>query len=183
MNYDFSPLRARLKEIETWLSGEYAGVRTGRATPALLDGVRVESYGTLMPLNQIGSVSVEDPRTLRITPWDTSQIKAIEKAITDAALGVSAAADDRGLRIAFPELTGERRAQLQKLIKGKLEEARISVRKERDKVWNDVQAKVKDGELTEDDKYGLKDELQKVIDAANSALEAVHAKKEVELAG
>src|SRR3989338_1835633 len=111
MAYDFAPLKNKIKETEEWLTRELSGVRTGRATPSLLDGVKPEAYGTRTPLRELASVSVEDARTLRIVPWDMSILKTIEKGITEADLGVGVAIDDQGLRVSFPSLTSERRTQ------------------------------------------------------------------------
>ncbi len=118
MTYAFTTFETRAGAITDWLAKELATIRTGRAAPALLDGVQVESYGARVPLPQAASVGVEGSRTLRVSPYDAGAVKAIEKAITDANLGVSVAADDRGVRVIFPELTGERRAQLLKIAKG-----------------------------------------------------------------
>lgn len=181
MAYDFSHLKQKIEDTDAWLKKEYQGIRTGRATPALLDGVRVDSYGTRVPLNQVGNVGVEDPRTLRITIWNKEQIKDVEKAITDANLGVGVSADEQGVRVTFPELTSERRDALIKLAKSKLEEARVSLRGERDEVWGDIQKKEKDGELSEDEKFRYKDEMQKLIDEANAKLEELADKKEAEI--
>ena len=111
-------IETRGKEIVDWLQNEYAGIRTGQATPALLDSIKVENYGSMMPLNQVGSVGVEDARTLRIAPWDVGSIGAIETAIRDADLGVSVSTDSAGLRVSFPELTSDRRAResVQKIV-------------------------------------------------------------------
>ncbi len=141
----------------------------------------VDSYGTKMPINQLASVSIEDARTLRIIPWNLSQAKDIEKAITIANLGVSLAVDEKGVRVFFPELTAERRQTLVKIAKGKLEEARVSLRAEREKVWDDIQKKAKDGELPEDEKFRAKDEMQKYIDEGNKRLEEMMERKEKEM--
>ncbi len=172
---------ARLTEIREWLEKEFAAIRTGRATPALLDGVRAEAYGSMMPLNQVGSVGVEDARTIRIAPWDTTMIAAIERALREADLGVSVMTDSAGVRVVFPELTGERRQQLKKLAKGKLEEARIAVRGARDDAQKDIERQFKDGDISEDDKFAAKERLQKLIDDANRTLEALFDKKDSEL--
>ncbi len=172
---------ARLTEIREWLEKEFAAIRTGRATPARRDGVRVEAYGSMMPLNQVGSVGVEDARTIRIAPWDTTMIAAIERALREADLGVSVMTDSAGVRVVFPELTGERRQQLKKLAKGKLEEARIAVRGARDDAQKEVERQFKDGDISEDDKFAAKERLQKLIDDANRTLEALFDKKDSEL--
>ena len=181
MTYDFSSLNKKITDTEEWLKKEFQGIRTGRATPALLDSVQVDSYGSRVPLNQVGSVSVEDARTLRVVPWNQEQIKDIEKAVTDANLGVGIFSDEKGVRVSFPELTSERRQSLIKLSKDKLEEARISLRNERDVVWSDIQRKEKDGEISEDDKFRYKDEMQKLIDEGNKVLEELGDKKEKEI--
>jgi ribosome recycling factor len=171
----------RLTEIREWLEKEFSAIRTGRATPTLLDGIRVEAYGSMMPLNQVGSVGVEDARTIRIAPWDTTQIAAIERALREADLGVSVMTDSAGVRVVFPELTGERRQQLKKLAKGKLEEARIAVRGARDEAQKEVERQFKDGDISEDDKFAAKERLQKLVDDANRTLEALFDKKDSEL--
>lgn len=181
MNYDFSKLKNNINEVESWLTKEYTTIRTGMASPALLDSVRVDSYGSMMPINQIASVTTEDAKTLRISPWDNSQIKPIDKAITLANLGVSVVVDGSGLRVIFPELTSERRVLLMKSAKEKLEKARISLRGERDEVWTDIQKKEKEGEISEDDKFRLKEQMQKFIDEANEKMERLFDKKEKEI--
>ena len=182
MAYDFNGLEKKIEETEEWLKKEYFTVRTGRATPQVLDNVRVNAYESLMPLNQLATTSVEDARTLRIVPYDISQLKEIEKAITDMNLGLSIRVDEKGIRVSFPELTTENRAQLLKLVKDKLEQARVSLRNERDVVWNDIQKKAKDGEISEDEKFRHKDDIQKLVDGGNEALEALSEKKEKEIA-
>ena len=129
MQYNFSHLKAELKKIEEFLGKEYGQLNIGRASPAVLDGVQVESYGSHVPLKNIASLSIEDPKTLRVAPWDKSQIKSVEKAIVGANLGLSIATDDLGLRIVFPQLTTETRQALVKVLKEKLEEARITARR------------------------------------------------------
>lgn len=168
-------LKERLASISEWLLKEYAGIRTGQAAPGLLDAVRVEQYGTMMLIQQIGSVGIEDARTLRISPWDVQSVSAIERAITDANLGVSVATDSAGLRVIFPELTSERRAQLLKLAKSKLEEARVSVRAARDEAIKHI------GEVSEDEKFTQKDAIQKQVDATNKELEEIYERKEAEI--
>jgi ribosome recycling factor len=123
MAYDFSKLDAAIKETDEWLAREYTGVRTGRATPSILDVIKPEAYGTRSPVSQLANISVEDARSLRVIPWDKTLTKAIERAITDADLGVGVSTDEIGLRVTFPELTGERRVMLTKLSREKLETA------------------------------------------------------------
>lgn len=181
MAYNFTEFKKSLADVEAWLAKEYSGLRTGRATPSILDQVKVSSYDDMMPISQVASIAVEGARSLRIVPWDLSVNKAIEKAINDSDLGLGVAVDDKGVRVTFPELTAERRQQMVKLSKQKLEDARISLRKARDEVWNDIQQKEKDGELTEDDKFRLKTEMQKLVDDAGAKLETHADKKEQEM--
>lgn len=182
MTYDFSSLDSGIAAAKEWLQGEYQGIRTGRATPSLLDGIQVPAYGSLMKLNQVAAVSMEDPRTLRVTPFDHSVSKDIEKAIRDADFGVGIGADERGVRVSFPDLTSERRTQLLKLAKDKMEQARVSIRKARDEVWSDLQAQTREGTVSEDDKFRLKEQMEKAVTAGNEAVEALFKKKEAEIA-
>lgn len=183
MAYDFTKFKTAVSEVENWFSGELSGIRTGRASAVLLDGVVVDSYGTKTALKHVANISVEDARSLRIAPWDNGLIKGIETAIAAANLGVSTMSDSAGIRVIFPELTSDRRVQLVKLLGQKLEDARVSLRKEREAVWNDIQKQEKDGTLSEDDKFKGKESLQKIVDEGNAKLEALAAKKEQEIAG
>lgn len=171
----------KLKEVREWLEKEYVGIRTGQATPALLDSIKVESYGSFMNLNQVGSVGVEDARTLRIGVWDKQVIASIERAIREADLGVSTASDSDGVRVIFPELTSERRVQLLKLAKAKLEDARIAVRNVRDESMKHIDKQQKDGEISEDERYAAKDSIQQQIETINRTLEGLFTQKETEL--
>ena len=181
MAYDFSVLKERIKEVEEWLSRELLTVRTGRATPSILDGVKIDSYGAKVPIGHSAGITIEDAKTLRITPWDKNQIKDIELAVNAANLGLSVAVDDAGIRVIFPELTSDRRESLIKVLKAKHEEAKVSVRGVRDDIWNDIQKKEKDGEISEDDKFRLKDEMQKLIDGMTAQFVIMAEKKEKEL--
>ncbi|MEK7128538.1 MAG: ribosome recycling factor [Patescibacteria group bacterium] len=183
MMYNFSIFKAEIKKVGDFLSKEYSQLNIGRASPMVLDGVTVEAYGSRVPLKNTASVSIEDPKTLRINPFDKSQIKEIEKAIAAANLGLSIAVDDMGIRVIFPQLTTESRQSLVKVLKEKLEEQRITIRREREWIWDDIQKKEKEGKLTEDEKFKAKEELQKIIDEANRNLEASFEKKQKEVMG
>ena len=126
MAYDFSDFNKRKDGVVEWLQKEFSSIRTGRATVTLLDSVMVDSYGTKTPLNQTANLSVEDPRTIRISPWDKSLIPEVEKGVANADLGVSTSADEDGVRAIFPELTTENRERLVKQAKAKVEEAKVS---------------------------------------------------------
>lgn len=183
MAYNFNELKNKTKEVEDHMKKEFSGVRTGRATPSILDSILVESYGSKVPIVQVGNVSVEDARTLRISPWDTSHNKEIEKAIVASNLGLSTVVDDSGVRVIFPELTEERRKSLIKILKEKMEDGKVRLRTSRDHVWKDIQDKEKAGTIREDEKFRLKDEMQKVIDNSSKNLEDQFAKKEKEILG
>jgi len=181
MMYQFNEIKQNLEKVREWLINEFAGIRTGRATIALLDSITIESYGAQSPLNQVAGVMVEDARTIRINPYDAGQLKEIEKSITDADLGVSISTDEKGLRVIFPELTSERRELLVKQVGKKLEEARISIRKEREDVWSDIQKQEKDGDMTEDEKFRSKEEMEKVVTDFQKELEELAKNKENEI--
>lgn len=183
MPFTFSKFNQQAKEVDAWLAKELGGVRTSRATPAILDGILVESYGAKVPISQVGAIGSQDARTLFITPWDAGSIKEIEKAIVAGNLGLSVAAVDTGVRISFPELTAERRAALVKLMKEKIEHARVSLRKHRDEAIKEIDAAEKAGGMGEDEKFRLKAELQKLVDVANKKLSEQGERKEKEIAG
>ncbi len=181
MPFDFKPFDDKTLSARQWLVREFGGLRTGRATPVILDGVSVSAYGSMMPLKQVASISVEDPRTLRVQPYDAALVKDIERGIAAANLGLGTASDSSGLRVIFPDLTSERRQELIKVARQKVEEAKATLRVARDEAWKEIQERERLGSLTEDDKYSLKDELQKKMDAATGALEEALAAKEREV--
>ena len=180
MAYDPTGLKQQIKETEEWLGRELASVRTGRATPTLLDGVKPEAYGTRTSLRELANISVEDARTLRVIPYDPSLVKVIEKGITDVNLGVGVATDDQGLRVSFPELTSERRTQLTKIAGEKCEQARTTLRSHRTDAIKEIEALEKEG-MSKDQAKRDKEEVQKLIDAGNEALAALLKKKETEI--
>ena len=181
MQYNFTKLKADLSATEAWLAKELGSIRTNRANPSILDSVRVEAYGSDMPISGVASMSNEDARTIRISPWDQALVKAIEKSITVANLGVSVSVDDKGIRVSFPELTSERRAAIVKMAKEKLEQAKIQIRKHRDGVNTDIDNKEKEGGMSEDEKFRLKAEGQKLIDDSTKKLVDAMDKKEKEI--
>lgn len=181
MAYDFSPLKTKIKETEEWLARELSGVRTGRATPTLLDAIKPEAYGTRTPIRELAAISVEDARTIRIVPWDKELLKVIEKGITEADLGVGVSTDEQGLRVSFPELTSERRTQLSKIAGDRTEQAKVTLRTHRTDAMKALDAAEKEGGMGKDEVVRLKAEVQKLIDAGNEALTALFDKKEVEI--
>lgn len=175
--YDLQSFKTEAAQAEAWLAKEYSQIHTGRAAPALLDGVMVEAYGSLQPLKNVASTTIEDPKTLRVSPWDKGQIKDIERSLHVANLGFSVVVDDSGIRVIIPALTTETRMNLVKIAKERLEDARITVRKARESMLNIL----KDTSLSEDMMRGAKEDLQKLVDGANNSVEALFKKKETEI--
>lgn len=181
MAYNFLATKEDIKKVHEWMQKELSQVRTGRATPALLDGVSIESYGSRMQLQHVAAISIEDAKTLRVAPWDKGQMKDIESAIQAANLGVSVISDGVGIRVIFPDVTADRRKILMKLVSEKTEEAKIKIRAVREEAWNDIQKKEKEGEMSEDEKFRAKDELQKIIDEGQAQLLLLVDKKQKEI--
>lgn len=177
MSYNFSNFKLEVKKAEDFLSKVYRELNIGRASPMVLDSIVVEAYGDMQPLKNVASINVEDPKTLRIAPWDKTHIKAIEKAIMTSDLGLSTAVDDSGIRVIFPQLTTENRQKLVKVLKEKLEDARITVRQVRGEEMDNIT----NAGLTEDEVKRTKDELQKLVDETNKNLEDSFKKKESEV--
>lgn len=178
MNYDFSLFKENLLHTENSLKAEYKNISTGRATPGVLDGIQVESYGSYTAIAHVASVSIEDARTLRVAPWDKSQVNAIEKAIEAADLGLSVSSDDAGVRVYFPQLTTETRAKLVKVLKEKLEDSRVKVRTLREAEIKSLDAAEKEGGMGEDEKKKLKEDIQSFVDTTNKNLETIFKAKE-----
>lgn len=183
MTYDFQKIKDAVQKAADWLSKEYASLHTGQATPAVLDGIFIESYGTRQPLKNTASISIEDPKTLRVVPWDKEHVKDIEKEIQKSDLGLSVAVDQTGLRVIFPPLTQENREKLVKVIKGKMEDARVSVRKEREEALREIDRLSREGGMSEDDKARAKDGVQDVVDEINKRLEELFKNKEAVVLG
>ena len=175
-NYD----EKMLKTIEV-VKANFASVRAGRANAGVLDRISVEYYGTPTPLNQVAAISSPDPRTLVIQPWDNSLLKAIEKAIQTSDLGINPQNDGRVLRLAFPQLTEERRKELTKQVKKYGEEGKVAVRNIRRDAMEDFKKMKKNGDITEDDQKNLEKELQDLTDKRCKEIDELTAKKDKEL--
>ena len=146
------------------LNRELSGLRTGRASVNLLDAVKVDAYGSPTPINQVGNVNVPEPRMLTVQVWDGGMIKAVEKAIREAGLGLNPSVDGQLVRVPLPPLTEERRQELTKIAAKYAEEARISVRNVRRDAMEALKKSEKDGDISEDEHRRLSDEVQKVTD-------------------
>jgi ribosome recycling factor len=160
---------------------EFATVRTGRASPHLLDRVNVDYYGAITPLKQLASISASEARLLTITPYDKSSIKAIEKAILESDVGLTPSNDGNLIRLNIPDLTEERRKELVKVVHGIAEEGRISVRNVRREVIHDLREMKKEGDLGADDEHRAESELQKLTDARIGEIDNLLAGKEEEI--
>jgi len=160
---------------------ELGSLRTGRATPALIETVEVECYGSRLPLKQVAAITAPEPRVLMVQPWDTNIIKEIEKAIGVSRSGLSIAAAGELIRINIPPLNEESRRELVRALRQKMEAARVVVRSLREQAWKEIQDKERTGEIREDDKFRGKDELQKMIDGYNKKIEELGEAKEKEI--
>jgi len=174
-------LEARMQAAIDLLGREFSGVRTGRANTALLDAVRVEAYGTHTPINQMASVSVPDPKTLLIQPWDTTQIAAIEKAILKSDLGLTPSSDGKVIRLTMPTLTEERRKQLAKTVGKLAEEARVSIRNIRRDANDRLKVLAKDKKASQDEERRGHDQIQKTTDKFIGRVDELTKKKEQEI--
>ena len=166
--------------IET-LTREFAGVRTGRATTALLEGIRVDYYNTLTPVSQVASVSVPDPRTLLIQPWDASLLSKIEKAIQKSDLGLTPVNDGKLIRLNMPTPTEERRKQLVKTVAKMAEDARVAVRNIRREANEKLKGTAKDKKVSEDEERRAHDQVQKATDRFIAKVDELFKKKEQEI--
>ena len=156
-------------------------LRTGRASAALVEGLTVDYYGVKSPLKQVASITIPEPRTIVISPWDKDNLVNIEKALRESQLNLNPNNDGQVIRINIPPLNEERRKELVKVLNQKAEDGKISIRKHREEMWEEIQKLEKDGKIGEDDKFIGKDKLQEVIDEYNKKIEEIRSKKEEEI--
>ena len=159
----------------------FSGIRTGRANPALLNGITVDYYGAPTPIKAVASIGVPEPRTLSVTPFDASQAGAVEKALRNSDLGISPNRDGNVIRLTMPELTEDRRKEYVKLAKGKAEDGKVAVRNIRRDAVDYVKKAQKKGELTEDDQKKAEKDIQDLTDKHVKKIDEMCAKKEKEL--
>lgn len=177
--FDKEGMNRRMNGAVSTLRAEFAGLRTGRASTALLDPVTVEAYGNPMPISQLGTVSAPEPRLLTVQVWDKAMVKSVDKAIRDAGLGLNPQADGQLLRIPIPELNEERRKELAKLAHKYAEQARVAVRNVRRDGMEILKKLEKDHKIGQDEHHKLGDELQKLTDAhVRDIDQAMHAKEQ-----
>jgi ribosome recycling factor len=181
MDPKLEEVRDRMHKAVGHLQDEFSSVRTGRATPALVDKLRVDYYGTEVPLQQLAGFSVPEPRGLVISPYDKGALKAIEKAIQASDLGVNPSNDGTIVRLTFPELTRDRRKQLVKVVKGRAEEARVAVRNVRRHARQEFEGLEHDGEMSRDELDRLEKDLEKMTHDMVGEVDTLLAHKEKEL--
>ncbi|MCI8869499.1 MAG: ribosome recycling factor [Lawsonibacter sp.] len=171
----------RMQKTIDVVKSNFAAVRAGRANAGVLDRISVEYYGTPTPLNQVAAISSPDPRSLMIQPWDASLLKAIEKAVQTSDLGINPQNDGKVIRLAFPQLTEERRRDLTKQVRKYGEEGKVALRNIRRDAMEDFKKQTKKSEMTEDDQKKLEKELQELTDKRCKEVDDLTAKKEQEL--
>ncbi|HEX2423920.1 MAG TPA: ribosome recycling factor [Actinomycetota bacterium] len=171
----------KMEQAVAHLKDDLAGIRTGRAAPAVINRVTVEYYGTPVPLNQLAGVSVPEPRLLQIQPFDKSAISAIERAIMQSDLGITPSNDGNVIRLAFPPLTEERRKELVKQVHHRAEEARVAVRNVRRHAKEEMEKLEHDGAISQDDLIRAEKELQKLTDRFVTEVDEIQGHKEQEL--
>jgi len=174
-------MQSRLTKTAEALKKDFSGLRTGRATTALLDGIMVESYGAIVPLNQIGNVSVADARMLSVSVWDKSMLKKVEKAIVEAGLGLNPMNDGIVIRIPIPPLSEERRVELTKIAGRYTETARVSVRNLRRDALDGIKKLKNANEISEDEQKRYENEIQKLTDEGIKELDEMLKTKEIEI--
>ena len=173
--------KADFEKAVEYFKEELSQLRTGRASTSLVESLMVEYYGSTSPLKQVASINVPEPRTVVISPWDKDCLVNIEKAVRESQLNLNPMNDGQVIRINIPALTEERRKELVKLLNQKAEDARVSVRKNREALWDEIQKLEQDGKIGEDDKFAGKEKLQKVVDEYNGKIEEIRDKKEQEI--
>lgn len=181
MSYEKNSIQKRMNGAIESLQKEFSGLRTGRASASLLDPVIVDLYGSKMPINQVGTVSVPEPRLISVQVWDKSAVKSVEKAIRDAGLGLNPMPDGNNIRIPIPDLNEERRQELVKIAGKYAESTRIAVRNVRKDGMDSIKKMEKDGDISEDDMKRLSDEVQKMTDDTVKKIDTMLSDKEKDI--
>ena len=178
---ELKEMRSRMEKVIEHLKKELQGVRTGRAHPALVEDIKVEYYGTQTPISQLATISIPDARQILISPWDKTAIKTVEKAIQASQLGINPQVDGDNIRLVIPELTGERRVELSKLVRKYAEEARVAVRNIR-REGNDIYKKMeKNGDISEDQMHDYIDDVQELTQEFIKKIDEISEMKEKEI--
>lgn len=180
-NFSVEDLSERMKKSISALRDEFAGLRTGRASTALLEPVTVEAYGTRMPLNQLATISVPEPRLINVQVFDRGMAAAVEKAIRESGLGLNPMSEGQVIRVPIPELNEERRRELTKVASGYAEQARVAVRHIRRDGMDQIKKMEKSGAMSQDEMHAASDSVQKATDEAVAEIDEVSAHKEREI--
>lgn len=178
---DLADIKRRMEGAITSLKGDLTGLRTGRASASILDPIMVEAYGQNMPMNQVGTVSVPEPRMISVQVWDKSMVGAVEKAIRESDLGLNPVTDGANLRIPLPELNEERRREIVKVAHQYAEQAKVAVRHVRRDGMDALKKAEKDGDMGQDDARAESDKVQKMTDDIISEIDQLLASKEAEI--
>ncbi len=181
MPFNKEDIKRRMEGALDSLKHEFSGLRTGRASSSMLEPITVEVYGSRMPLNQVGSISVPEPRLLTVQVWDNGSVKAVEKAIRESGLGLNPQPDGNLIRVPIPELNQERRKELSKVAGQYTEQARVSVRNVRRDGMDTLKKMEKDGEISEDELKRLSDEVQKLTDDSIKKIDGMLVEKEKDI--
>ena len=178
---NLNDFKADFEKSVEFFKNDIAGLRTSRASVAMVEDISVEAYGTRQPIKAVASISIADPKTLSIEPWDKSIMQAVEKGIRESSLGINPVNDGRLIRIILPELTTERRTELTKILHQKAEAGRVSLRKVRQEVRDMIAEEEKGGGLGEDDKFRLQEDLDKIVKEFEDKVKDITEKKEKEI--
>ncbi|XDZ64743.1 ribosome recycling factor [Alphaproteobacteria bacterium LSUCC0684] len=181
MTFDLSDTGRRMDGAVAALEHDFQGLRTGRASIAMLDPVNVDAYGSKMPINQLGNISAPEPRMLTVQVWDQGMVSAVEKAIRESDLGLNPQTEGNLIRLPIPDLSAERRVELAKVAGKYAEQARIAIRNVRRDAIEDVRKLEKDGEFGEDERHGLEGKIQKLTDDAVARVDNMLASKEKDI--
>lgn len=174
-------LSDRLEAIKSNFQNDLAGIRSNRANPTLVDGVEIEAYGSKMKLRDLAHISCPEPRMIVVQPWDATQVETIAKGLGAAGLGINPAVDGQTIRLPLPPLTEERRAELVKIVRSKLEEARVAVRQARQDCWQALERGEKEGQISEDEVKRGQSQIQRQVDEAVKHFEEQARSKEAEV--
>jgi len=174
-------IKPELDRAISYLEGEMTKIRTGRASPSLIEDIVVDCFDQKFPLKQLAAISSPSPKQLVVQPWDKSYIEGIERAISKSGMNLSPVVDKDIIRITLPQLSEDYRKDLIKMLSEKQEEVRQSIRRHREKIWEEIQEKFKDGEIREDDKFRAKDDLQELIEEYNKKIEEIGERKKKEI--
>lgn len=178
---DLDDIQRRMDGAVVALKAEFAGLRTGRASASLLEPINVEAYGSRMPLNQVATISVPEPRMISVQVWDRSMAKAVEKAIRESDLGLNPQSDGQLIRVPLPDLSEERRTELVKVASKYAESARVAVRNVRRDGMDHLKRSEKDGDVSQDERRMYEDEIQDLTDKHVKAIDEALASKEKDI--